>query len=290
MSSLPSDGAVTMDRVNASLDTVELTVPDLGPTADRAVVVSWSKRVGERVAVDEPICRLAVGELEFEVHSTADGELTRILAEDGMGVLEHSALAQVAADTGPPAEPAEADRADSPQAADDGEEAKGAPTEKVISIEPEPIDPEFAPVDPVVEPPPIEIPSQPLDPDAPEAGAESPAVEPPPAPAEPEPPPPPDPPPPAAEPAPAPPVDATPAPEPAPSPRDLGPQAPPQAAGQLPTGDDVDWSGWISPVVQMLADEHGIDLAEVRGTGIGGRIRKRDVLRHVGPGGSAGTG
>jgi pyruvate dehydrogenase E2 component (dihydrolipoamide acetyltransferase) len=246
MSSLPSDGSVTTDRVNAPLDTVELTVPGLGPAADRAVVVSWSKRIGERVAVDEPICRLAVGELEFEVHSTADGELTRILAEGGMGVLEHSALAQVAVEAGPGAAPGEADRADdASEAAGEGDEARSA-HEKVISIEPEPIDPEFAPVAPAVEPPPAR--------------------------AEPEPPP----------------ADAIPPPEPAQSPPDPGPKPAPREAGQLPTGDDVDWSGWISPVVQTLADEHGIDLAEVTGTGIGGRIRKRDVLRHVASSGASG--
>jgi pyruvate/2-oxoglutarate dehydrogenase complex dihydrolipoamide acyltransferase (E2) component len=32
----------------------------------------------------------------------------------------------------------------------------------------------------------------------------------------------------------------------------------------------------------MLAEEHAVDLAQVRGTGVGGRIRKRDVLIHVG--------
>lgn len=273
MSSLPSDGSVTTDRVNASVYTVELTVPDLGPAADRAVVVSWSKRAGERVVADEPICRLAVGELEFEVHSTADGELTRIVAEEGTGVLEHSALAQVAVEARPAAAPTDADRAGEPEeAGGGGGKDAGAPKEKVISIEPEPIDPEFAPVDPVVEPPPVEIPSQPLEPEAPAAAADRPAVEPPAVSTERAPPP----------------VDASPLSQPADASPDPGPQPAPGGAGQLPTGDDVDWSGWISPVVQMLADEHGIDLAEVRGTGIGGRIRKRDVLRHVGSSGASG--
>jgi pyruvate/2-oxoglutarate dehydrogenase complex dihydrolipoamide acyltransferase (E2) component len=33
--------------------------------------------------------------------------------------------------------------------------------------------------------------------------------------------------------------------------------------------------------VRRLADEHGVDLSEVDGTGTGGRIRKQDVLKHV---------
>ncbi len=37
----------------------------------------------------------------------------------------------------------------------------------------------------------------------------------------------------------------------------------------------------ISPVVRRLADEHQIDLANVRGTGIGGRITRKDVLAAI---------
>jgi 2-oxoglutarate dehydrogenase E2 component (dihydrolipoamide succinyltransferase) len=36
-----------------------------------------------------------------------------------------------------------------------------------------------------------------------------------------------------------------------------------------------------SPVVQRIAAEHGVDLAQVEGTGRGGRVRKQDVLAHV---------
>jgi pyruvate/2-oxoglutarate dehydrogenase complex dihydrolipoamide acyltransferase (E2) component len=39
--------------------------------------------------------------------------------------------------------------------------------------------------------------------------------------------------------------------------------------------------GIYSPVVQRIAAEHGIDLAAVRGSGRGGRVRKQDVLAAV---------
>ncbi len=34
----------------------------------------------------------------------------------------------------------------------------------------------------------------------------------------------------------------------------------------------------MTPLVRKLASEHGVDLAAVSGTGVGGRIRKQDVV------------
>ncbi|MFM8424136.1 MAG: dihydrolipoamide acetyltransferase family protein [Chloroflexota bacterium] len=39
--------------------------------------------------------------------------------------------------------------------------------------------------------------------------------------------------------------------------------------------------GFISPVVAKIAAEHGVDLAQVNGTGLNGRITKNDVLNYV---------
>ncbi|OBB25971.1 2-oxoglutarate dehydrogenase, E2 component, dihydrolipoamide succinyltransferase, partial [Mycolicibacterium fortuitum] len=68
-----------------------------------------------------------------------------------------------------------------------------------------------------------------------------------------------------AQPAPAAPAPAAPAPA-APAP------AAPAAAG------DGDGSPYVTPLVRKLASENGVDLASVKGTGVGGRIRKQDVL------------
>jgi len=54
-----------------------------------------------------------------------------------------------------------------------------------------------------------------------------------------------------------------------------------QSSGQSGAPGDTSKRGIISPLVRRLADEHGVDLGEVEGTGTGGRIRKQDVLRFV---------
>ena len=46
-------------------------------------------------------------------------------------------------------------------------------------------------------------------------------------------------------------------------------------------GTAADRSGFYSPVVRRIADKHGVDLAQVSGTGIGGRVRKKDVLAYI---------
>src|SRR6267154_2304341 len=60
------------------------------------------------------------------------------------------------------------------------------------------------------------------------------------------------------------------------------PPSPAQPATPVPalappglTGAD---SPYVTPLVRKLAAEHGVDLASLAGTGVGGRIRKQDVL------------
>ncbi len=51
-------------------------------------------------------------------------------------------------------------------------------------------------------------------------------------------------------------------------------QAPKQETSSAPSGD----SPYVTPLVRKLASEHDVDLGSVKGTGVGGRIRKQDVL------------
>jgi 2-oxoglutarate dehydrogenase E2 component (dihydrolipoamide succinyltransferase) len=75
--------------------------------------------------------------------------------------------------------------------------------------------------------------------------------------------------------APAPPA-AAPAPQPA-----AAPVAASAQAVAAPPADRGPRSQILSPLVRKLAGEHGVDLAQVSGTGTGGRITKNDVLGFV---------
>jgi 2-oxoglutarate dehydrogenase complex dihydrolipoamide succinyltransferase (E2) component len=50
--------------------------------------------------------------------------------------------------------------------------------------------------------------------------------------------------------------------------------------------EGTDRSGFYSPVVRRVADKHDVDLSQVEGTGVGGRVRKKDVLAYVEAGGN----
>ncbi len=80
------------------------------------------------------------------------------------------------------------------------------------------------------------------------------------------------------------PAAAEPAADPAPTPAAPTPAAPTLAppAAEPPVGEES--PTYVTPLVRKLAAEHGVDLAAVTGTGVGGRIRKQDVLDAAGAG------
>ncbi|MFI2283043.1 2-oxoglutarate dehydrogenase, E2 component, dihydrolipoamide succinyltransferase [Nocardia beijingensis] len=89
---------------------------------------------------------------------------------------------------------------------------------------------------------------------------------------------------PAPKPAPAPkpepaPAAAAPAPKPAPAPAPKPEPAPAPAATATATAESSNGATpYVTPLVRKLAEEHNVDLAAITGSGVGGRIRKQDVL------------
>ena len=57
----------------------------------------------------------------------------------------------------------------------------------------------------------------------------------------------------------------------------------PAARDAATAGDAESSAAYVTPLVRKLATQHGVDLATLRGTGVGGRIRKQDVLEAAQP-------
>jgi len=230
---------------------VSVTMPALGESVTEGTVTRWLKKEGERVEVDEPLLEVSTDKVDTEIPSPHAGVVTSIQVQEDETVEVGVELAVIS------------DGADS----SDGGTTDSAPAEPARSPEPE------AAVAPTGSSAAAPAPQPETEPAAatPAAAAPAPAAQPPtpaPAPAAPAPP--------AQPPAP----DPAPSTAPAPAPAQARPPAPDLAPAPAPAS--VNGSGtegaYVTPLVRKLAAEHGVDLASLQGTGVGGRIRKQDVL------------
>ena len=78
---------------------------------------------------------------------------------------------------------------------------------------------------------------------------------------------------------PPPPVESKPAPAPP-------PPAPPKSDGATATADELRRTK-SSPLVRKIAQEHGVDISKLEGTGLSGRVTKNDILSFIESGTSA---
>lgn len=79
---------------------------------------------------------------------------------------------------------------------------------------------------------------------------------------------------------PAPPVVAAP-----PAPAPVSPAAPAPVGLPQPAPSGGRAMPYVTPIVRKLANDHGVDVSRISGTGVGGRIRKEDVLAAAGQAG-----
>ncbi|WP_341729020.1 2-oxoglutarate dehydrogenase, E2 component, dihydrolipoamide succinyltransferase [Brooklawnia sp.] len=282
----------------------EVTLPALGESVTEGTISRWLKEVGEHVDADEPLLEVSTDKVDTEIPSPAAGVLLEIkFNEDDV-----APVGAVLAIVGEPSEQSAAPAAASvEQTAAVGavEQAEEAPTPS----EPAPTAPAASSGSPdateVILPalgesvtegtvsrwlkevgeqveadePLLEVSTDKVDTEIPSPAAGvlleirvreddvaavgsvlglvgSPAATPAPAPAAPTP-------------APAAPVAAAPAAPAAPKP------AEPAAVAPRATGED---GPYVTPLVRKMAADNGVDLDSVTGTGVGGRIRKQDVL------------
>jgi 2-oxoglutarate dehydrogenase E2 component (dihydrolipoamide succinyltransferase) len=175
----------------------QVVLPALGESVTEGTVTRWLKKVGDTVAVDEPLVEVSTDKVDTEIPSPVAGVIEQILVQEDETVQVGAVLVVIGSGSG-----------------------GSAP----------------APAAPAAEP----------------VAAPAPFV--------------------------APPVSA-PAPVVAPVAAPIAPTpvAAPVAPAAQPSGSSVD-AGYVTPLVRKLASEIGIDLSKITGTGVGGRIRKDDVL------------
>ena len=297
---------------------VTVTMPQLGESVTEGTITRWLKAVGDTVAADEPLLEVSTDKVDTEIPAPASGVLLSIdAAEDDTvevgGVLAvigepDDAAAAPAGEPSEPSEPAEpatpepvaADTPAEPVAPTETASAEAAPSEPAT---PEPVSggSEVSVVLPALgesvtegvitrwlksvgdaveaDEPLVEISTDKVDTEIPapvsgtlaaiaadtdatvEVGAEIARIS-------------------TGASAPTP---AAPAPAPAPAP--AAPAAPEASAPETGTTEaessDSNAGAYVTPLVRRLAAQHDIDLSTVAGSGVGGRIRKADVLAAV---------
>ncbi len=250
---------------------VSVRMPQLGESVTEGTVTRWLKKEGDLVNADEPLLEVSTDKVDTEIPSPASGVLRAISVAEEETVEVGAELAVIDEEGTRPSDAparhhsaAHAQReqyprttavsplADVPTAKEQparGQPAQGQPAQG----HPAQAQPDWASL--ADTPPsawPAESPSagdsRMAGPASPAAGADSQASAPP-----------------------GPRAAGTPPAAPPPSPSAQQQYAPPTP---LPAGEGP----YITPLVRKLAIEHGVDLGSVEGSGVGGRIRKQDVV------------
>ena len=198
----------------------EVKLPALGESVTEGTVTRWLKKIGDTVAIDEPLVEVSTDKVDTEIPSPVAGVLTQILVAEDETAAVGAVLAVV----------------------EDGV-AAAAPA---------------APAAPVVEAAPVEAAPVVVAPPVVEAPVAAPVFVPPVI----------------AAPVAAPVVSAPAPTEPIVTPVSLPAFTAPVAAPAA-SGSDA---SYVTPLVRKLATETGVNLSTVAGTGVGGRIRREDVL------------
>ena len=274
------------DAANASGDATDVEMPELGESVTEGTITRWLKKVGDTVAVDEPLLEVSTDKVDTEVPSPVAGTIVEILAEEDDTVDVGAVIVRIGDGNAKPAakeEPKAEEPKEEPKQ-DDAANASGDATdvempelgesvtegtitrwlkkvgdtvavdEPLLEVSTDKVDTEVpSPVAGTI----VEILAEEDDTvdvgavivrigdgNAKPAAKEEPKAE-----------------------------------EPKEEPRAEAAEAKeePKASSEpkVNDGDDVPY---VTPLVRKLADKHGVDLRTVKGTGVGGRIRKQDVL------------
>jgi 2-oxoglutarate dehydrogenase E2 component (dihydrolipoamide succinyltransferase) len=111
----------------------EIRVPTLGESVTEATIGKWFKKVGDAIAVDEPLVELETDKVTVEVPAAAAGTLSEITVKEGETVGVGALLGSISAGgagAAPATKPQAVSQASSPDAASTGKQA-AAETAKI---------------------------------------------------------------------------------------------------------------------------------------------------------------
>jgi pyruvate dehydrogenase E2 component (dihydrolipoamide acetyltransferase) len=234
-----------------------VTLPALGESVTEGTVTRWLKQVGDEVAVDEPLLEVSTDKVDTEIPSPVAGTLLEIKVDEDETVEVGAELAVIGSGDagGSGGSGGSGGGGGGAVGAPEAEDAQEAPSGDVDA-------PEAASQEPTPDPTPPAAQSQAAPSDR-SAGQEDDART-------------------APKSAGAPPeAQEEPVPSEEPTP---GQQRSSDGSGQgrseapsdgSPSGDG---GPYVTPLVRKMAAEHGVDLSSIEGSGVGGRIRKQDVL------------
>jgi pyruvate dehydrogenase E2 component (dihydrolipoamide acetyltransferase) len=242
----------------------EVVMPQMGESIAEGTITKWMKQVGDRVERDEPLFEISTDKVDAEIPSPAAGTLTEIRFKEGdtvevnttVAVLDGDTTGSTAKDAAPTTEDAVATTEPPPE-----QVAESKQQEKPVTAEPAPLPAQTAASSATG----AEV----------DQGEESKAT-PPPQSDEPKE------------------TDTQPAEiaAPAAQPSQVSKTSQDSPAGQTsqaaPAGDNGATANAdelrrtkSSPLVRKIAQEHGVDIASLEGTGLSGRVTKNDILSFI---------
>eukprot|EP01132_Coremiostelium_polycephalum_P010055 gene10055-12324_t len=106
-------------------------VPSMGDSISEGTVISWKKKVGDSIRVDEVICSIETDKVTLDINAPVSGVVTELFAKEGETVLVGNPLYKIKEGEVAAAPKAEAPKAEAPKSAPPkAETPKSAPPPK----------------------------------------------------------------------------------------------------------------------------------------------------------------
>ena len=222
-----------------------IKMPQLGESVTEGTIERWLVKVGDTVEQYDPLFEVVTDKVNAEVPAEVAGTIAKILVPDGETVAVGTPVAEIDADGAGAADSsaAEASAAEAPAAETPAAEGSAEPQPAQAEAEPAPAQSEPAQTEAAADAEPAAVEEQESQPASAETGpAQQPEAE---------------------------------------RPQQVAVPPDAEAAEHPPAPGGDNGAARMTPAVRRLVREHDIDVAQLSGTGAGGRVTRDDVLSFI---------